>query len=170
MYAQMVKVMGKEWDVAMRDLYEISRRVSDAQARIPVTGKANQILGEMAVEGLIGKVMASSISQRIATGAVSTIPYGGLIAPDIVQWMSGSKGAAVQKAAKLFTSPEFQKLAMESATRSGQPTQQALRQTATSRAFNEFARSAKLPQSLAGRIEWLQSAIQVQRQVQQENQ
>jgi len=169
MYAQMVKVMGKEWDVAMRDLYEISRRVSDAQARIPVTGKANQILGEMAVEGLIGKVMSASLSQRLATGAVSTIPGGGLIAPDIVQWMSGSKGAAVQKAAKLFTSPEFQKLAMESATRSGQPTQQALRQAATSRAFNEFARSAKLPQSLAGRIEWLQSAIQTQRQLSQEN-
>lgn len=169
-YAQMVKIMGPEWDRASRDLYEISRRIADAQARIPTTGKANQILGEAAVEGLMGKIMSSSLAQRAVTGTVGTIPGGGLIAPDIVQWMSAAKGAGVQKASKLFASPEFQEMAVQAATKGGQPSQASIRRTAMSKAFGDFAKEANLPQSLDARIQFLQSAIQTGRQFDQENQ
>ncbi len=169
-YSQMVKIMGPEWDRASRDLYEISRRIADAQARIPTTGKANQILGDAAVQGLMGQVMSSSVAQRAATGVASMVPGGGLIAPDIVQWMSAAKGAGVQKAAKLFASPEFQELAVQTATKGGQPSQAALRRTAMSKAFGDFAKEANLPQSLDARIQFLQSAIQTGRQFDQENQ
>jgi hypothetical protein len=168
-YSQMVKIMGPEWDRASRDLYEISRRIADAQARIPTTGKANQILGEAAVESLMGKVMSSSLAQRAATGVASLVPGGGLIAPDIVQWMSAAKGAGVQKAAKLFASPEFQELAVQSATKGGEPTQAAIRRTAMSKAFSDFAKEANLPQSLDARVQYLQSAIQAGRQFEQES-
>lgn len=169
-YSQMVKIMGPEWDRASRDLYEISRRIADAQARIPTTGKANQILGDAAVQGLMGQVMSSSVAQRAATGVASMVPGGGLIAPDIVQWMSAAKGAGVQKAAKLFASPEFQELAVQTATKGGQPSQAALRRTAMSKSFGDFAKEANLPQSLDARIQFLQSAIQTGRQFDQENQ
>lgn len=165
-YAQMVKVMGPEWDRVARDLYEVSRRISDAQARIPTTGKANQILGENAVQGVMGKVMSSGAAQRLATGAVSTLPGGGFIAPDIVNFMANSKGAGVQKAAKLFASPEFQELAIQTATQAGQPTQQIIQRTAMSKAFSEFAKAARLPESVDARVQWLQSAIQSGRQIQ----
>lgn len=168
-YSQMVKIMGPEWDRASRDLYEISRRIADAQARIPTTGKANQILGEAAVESLMGRVMSSSLAQRAATGVASLVPGGGLIAPDIVQWMSAAKGAGVQKASKLFASPEFQELAVQSATKGGEPTQAAIRRTAMSKAFSDFAKEANLPQSLDARVQYLQSAIQAGRQFEQEN-
>jgi len=168
-YSQMVKIMGPEWDRASRDLYEISRRIADAQARIPTTGKANQILGEAAVESLMGRVMSSSLAQRAATGVASLVPGGGLIAPDIVQWMSAAKGAGVQKAAKLFASPEFQELAVQSATKGGEPTQAAIRRTAMSKAFSDFAKEVNLPQSLDARVQYLQSAIQAGRQFEQEN-
>lgn len=168
-YSQMVKIMGPEWDRASRDLYEISRRIADAQARIPTTGKANQILGEAAVESLMGKVMSSSLAQRAATGVASLVPGGGLIAPDIVQWMSAAKGAGVQKASKLFASPEFQELAVQSATKGGEPTQAAIRRTAMSKAFGDFAKEVNLPQSLDARIQYLQSAIQAGRQFEQES-
>ena len=169
-YSAMVKIMGPEWDRASRDLYEVSRRISDAQARIPTTGKANQILGEAAVDGLMGKIMSSGIGQRVATGVVGTLPGGGVIAPDIVQWMAATKGAGVQKAAKLFASPEFQDLAVQAATKAGNPSQAAIKRTATSKAFSEFAKAAKLPQSLDARVQWLQSALQTGRQFQQETQ
>jgi hypothetical protein len=169
-YSQMVKIMGPEWDRASRDLYEISRRIADAQARIPTTGKANQILGEAAVEGLFGKIMSSSLAQRATTGAVGMLPGGGLVAPDIVQWMSATKGAGVQKAAKLFASPEFQELAVQAATKGGQPSQAVIRRTAMSKSFGDFAKEANLPQSLDARIQFLQSAIQTGRQFDQENQ
>lgn len=167
-YAQMVKIMGPEWDQVSRDLYEVSRRIADAQARIPTTGKANQILGDNAVQGVIGKVMSSGAAQRLATGAVSTLPGGGFVAPDIVNFMANSKGAAVQKAAKLFASPEFQELAIQTATQAGQPTQQIIQRTAMSKAFNEFAKAARLPDSVDARVLWLQSAIQSGRQIQPE--
>ena len=167
-YSQMVKIMGPEWDRASRDLYEISRRIADAQARIPTTGKANQILGEAAVEGLFGKIMSSSLAQRATTGAVGMLPGGGLVAPDIVQWMSATKGAGVQKAAKLFASPEFQELAVQAATKGGQPSQAVIRRTAMSKSFGDFAKEANLPQSLDARIQFLQSAIQTGRQFDQE--
>ena len=168
-YSQMVKIMGPEWDRASRDLYEISRRIADAQARIPTTGKANQILGEAAVESLMGRVMSSSLAQRAATGVASLVPGGGLIAPDIVQWMSAAKGAGVQKASKLFASPEFQELAVQSATKGGNPSQAAIRRTAMSKAFGDFAKEVNLPQSLDARVQYLQSAIQAGRQFEQEN-
>ena len=165
-YAQMVKIMGPEWDQVSRDLYEVSRRIADAQARIPTTGKANQILGENAVQGVIGKVMSSGAAQRLATGAVSALPGGGFIAPDIVNFMANSKGAAVQKASRLFASPEFQELAIQTATQGGKPTQQIIQRTAVSKAFNEFAKAARLPDSVDARVQWLQSAIQSGRQIQ----
>lgn len=168
-YSQMVKIMGPEWDRTSRDLYEISRRIADAQARIPTTGKANQILGDAAVESLFGKIMSSSLAQRAATGVASMVPGGGLIAPDIVGFMAGAKGAGVQKAAKLFASPEFQELAVQSATKGGEPTQAAIRRTAMSKAFSDFAKEASLPQSLDARVQYLQSAIQAGRQSTQEN-
>jgi hypothetical protein len=168
-YARMVSIMGPEWDRASRDLYEVSRRIADAQARIPTTGKANQILGDAAVTGLMGKVMSAPFVQRAATGLAGLVPGGGLIAPDIVQFMSNAKGAAVQKASKLFTSPEFQDLAVQAATQAGNPSQAAVRRVAISQSFRDFANAARLPQSLDARIQWLQSGIQAGR-TQQENQ
>lgn len=159
-YAQMVKIMGPEWDRTARDLYEVSRRVADAQARIPTTGKANQILGEAAVDGLIGNVMANGIAQRVTTGAAGMIPGGAVIAPDIVQFMAGAKGSGVQKASKLFASPEFQELAVKAATTAGQPSKQVIRRAAMSAAFSEFANAVKMPKSLDYRIAWLQNSMQ----------
>lgn len=160
-YAQMVKIMGPEWDRTARDLYEVSRRVADAQARIPTTGKANQILGEAAVDGLIGNVMANSIAQSATTGAVSLVPVvGGLAAPSIVKFMESAKGSGVQKASKLFASPEFQELAVKAATTAGQPSKQVIRRAAMSAAFSEFANAVKMPKSLDYRIAWLQNAMQ----------
>lgn len=167
-YSQMVKIMGPEWDRASRDLYEISRRIADAQARIPTTGKANQILGEAAIEGLFGKIMSSSLAQRAATGAASLVPGGGLVAPDIVQWMSATKGAGVQKAAKLFASPEFQELAIEAATK-GSPSAASMRKTAMSQAFGAFADSVNLPKNVDARVQFLQSAVQANQSSQQDN-
>jgi hypothetical protein len=165
-YAQMVKIMGPEWDRASRDLYEVSKRIADAQARIPTTGKANQILGDMAINGLFSQVISSGAAQRVVTGVVGTIPGGGLIAPDIIGYMAGAKGAGIDKAAKLFADPAFQKLAVEAAT-TGQASNATLRSTAMSQSFQKFADQIKLPKELDARIQFLQSAIQTERQ--QEN-
>ena len=169
-YKQVIEVLGKDADPVLRDLFEISRRITDARAQVLTTGKANQALVEaMKAEGLIGKVMQSTTAQRVVTGAASAIPGGGFVAPDIVQFMSKGNADAVKAAGKLFASDDFQKLAIEAATKT-EPSQAALRRTAASKAFSDFANAAKLPQSLDARVQWLQSAVQTGRQFDQENQ
>ena len=167
-YKQVIEILGKDADPVLRDLFEISRRITDARAQVLTTGKANQALVEaLKAEGLVGKVMQSTMAQRAVTGAASVIPGGGFVAPDIVQFMSKGNADAVKAAGKLFASDDFQKLAIETATKA-EPSTAALRRTAMSKAFGDFAKAAKLPQSLDARVQWLQSAIQTGRQFGQE--
>ena len=169
-YKQVIEVLGKDADPVLRDLFEISRRITDARAQVLTTGKANQALVEaMKAEGLIGKVMQSTTAQRVVTGAASAIPGGGFVAPDIVQFMSKGNADAVKAAGKLFASDDFQKLAIEAATKT-EPSQAVLRRTAMSQSFQKFADAAKLPKALDARIQWLQTATQAERQFDQENQ
>lgn len=168
-YSQMVKIMGPEWDRTMRDLYEVSRRIADAQSRIPTTGKANQILGESAVTGLIGKVMQTSAAQRTVTSMAGGLgPLGGALAPDIIEFMRNAPKAAVQKAGDLFASPEFQRLAVETASQGGAPSEAALRAAARSKAFKQFADAVRIPVEPDARIMWLQNATQAGRTMQAE--
>jgi hypothetical protein len=169
-YKQVIETLGKDADPVLRDLYEISKRITDARAQVLTTGKANQALVEaMKAESLIGKVMGSTTAQRAAGAAAATLgPIGGAAAPDIVRFMSGQKDA-VKAAGKLFASDEFQKLAIDAATKP-EVAKEALRRTAMSKAFGDFANAAKLPQSLDARVQWLQSAVQAGRQFEQENQ
>lgn len=169
-YKQVIEILGKDADPVLRDLFEISRRITDARAQVLTTGKANQALVEaLKAEGLVGNVMQSTMAQRAVTGAASVIPGGGFVAPDIVQFMSKGNADAVKAAGKLFASDDFQKLAIEAATKA-EPSTAALRRTAMSKAFGDFAKAAKLPQSLDARVQWLQSAVQTGRQFEQENQ
>lgn len=167
-YKQVIEILGKDADPVLRDLFEISRRITDARAQVLTTGKANQALVEaLKAEGLVGKVMQSTMAQRAVTGAASAIPGGGFVAPDIVQFMSKGNADAVKAAGRLFASDDFQKLAIEAATKA-EPSTAALRRTAMSKAFGDFAKAAKLPQSLDARVQWLQSAVQTGRQFNQE--
>ena len=169
-YKQVIDVLGKDADPVLRDLFEISRRITDARAQVLTTGKANQALVEsMKAEGLMGTIMQSTMAQRAVTGAAGLVPGGGFVAPDIVQFMSKGNADAVKAAGKLFASDEFQKLAIDAATKP-EVSQAVVRRAAMSKAFGNFATAAKLPQSLDARVQFLQSALQAERQFDQENQ
>lgn len=167
-YKQMISVLGDDADKVLRDLYEISRRITDARAQVLTTGKANQALVEsMKAEGLIGKVMQSDAAQRAAGAVASTLgPVGGAVTPDIIRFMSTGKDV-MQAAGKLFASDDFQKLAVEAATKP-QVSNATLKRTAMSDAFRKYADAAKLPQGIDARVQWLQAAIQAGQQIQQE--
>lgn len=167
-YKQVIETLGKDAEPVLRDLFEISRRITDARAQVLTTGKANQALVEsLKADGLIGKVMQSTMTQRAVTGAFSMMPGGGIVAPDIVRFMSKGNSEAVKAAGKLFASDDFQKLATEAATKA-EPSAATVRRAAMSKAFNDFAKAAKLPQSIDARVQWLQSAVQAGRQIKQE--
>jgi hypothetical protein len=166
-YKTIVETLGKDSANVLRDLFEVSKRVTEARANVLTTGKANQAFANP--EGLIGKVMDSTITQRIVTTVTGMVPGGGAVAPDIIKFMSTGAEDRVKAAGKLFADEAFQKLAVEAATKSA-PSAAALRRTAMSQSFQNFADAARLPKSLDSRIQWLQTATQAGRQSTQENQ
>jgi len=166
-YKTIVDTLGKDSANVLRDLYEVSKRITEARANVLTTGKANQAFGNP--EGLIGKIMESSITQRIVTTVTGMVPGGGAVAPDIIKFMSTGAEDRVKAAGKLFADEAFQKLAVEAASKAA-PSAATLRRTAMSQSFQKFADAAKLPKGLDARIQFLQSAAQTGRQFDQENQ
>ena len=166
-YKTIVETLGKDSANVLRDLFEVSKRVTEARANVLTTGKANQAFANP--EGLIGKVMDSTITQRIVTTVTGMVPGGGAVAPDIIKFMSTGAEDRVKAAGKLFADEAFQKLAVEAATKPA-PSAAALRRTAMSQSFQNFADAVKLPKALDSRIQWLQTATQAGRQFDQENQ
>lgn len=170
-YKTIVDTLGKDSADVLRDLFEVSKRVTEARANVLTTGKANQaLLQGMQAESLIGKVMESTLSKGALTGAAA---MGGPIAAAATSIITGAMTQgnkdSLKAAGKLFADEGFQKLAIEAATR-GTPSASSIRRTAMSQSFQKFADAAKLPKALDARIQWLQTATQAERQFDQENQ
>jgi len=170
-YKTIVDTLGKDSADVLRDLFEVSKRVTEARANVLTTGKANQaLLQGMQAESLIGKVMESTLAKGVVTGAAA---MGGPIAAAatsvVTSAMTQGNKDALKAAGKLFADEGFQKLAIEAATK-GTPSAASIRRTAMSQSFQKFADAAKLPKALDARIEWLQTATQAERQFDQENQ
>lgn len=170
-YKTIVDTLGKDSADVLRDLFEVSKRVTEARANVLTTGKANQaLLQGMQAESLIGKVMESTLAKGVVTGAAA---MGGPIAAAatsvVTSAMTQGNKDALKAAGKLFADEGFQKLAIEAATK-GTPSASSIRRTAMSQSFQKFADAAKLPKALDARIQWLQTATQVERQFDQENQ
>jgi hypothetical protein len=170
-YKTIVDTLGKDSADVLRDLYEVSKRVTEARANVLATGKANQaLLQGMQAESLIGKVMESTLAKGALTGAAA---MGGPIAAAATSVITGAMTQgnkdSLKAAGKLFADEGFQKLAIEAATK-GTPSAASIRRTAMSQSFQKFADAAKLPKALDARIQWLQTATQTERQFDQENQ
>lgn len=166
-YKKIVDALGKDSDQTLRDLYQISKRVTDARALVLTTGKANQALVDsMMAEGIVGKIMSNAWAQR-AVGAMAGMagPAGGAIAPDIVKFMSGRKDT-VKAAGQLFTSPDFQKIAMDAA-KTGEVAQDAVNRVASGKIFAKYWKASGMKGgSIDDKKAWLLSAIQTARQLQ----
>lgn len=170
-YKTIVDTLGKDSADVLRDLYEVSKRVTEARANVLTTGKANQaLLQGMQAESLIGKVMESTLAKGALTGAAA---MGGPIAAAATSVITGAMTQgnkdSLKAAGKLFADEGFQQLAIEAATK-GTPSAASIRRTAMSQSFQKFADAAKLPKALDARIQWLQTATQAERQFDQENQ
>ena len=169
-YKTIVETLGKDSADVLRDLFEVSKRVTDARAQVLTTGKANQaLLQGMQAESLIGKVMESTLAKGVVTGAAA---MGGPIAAGATSVITGAltqgNKDGLKAAGKLFADEGFQKLAIEAATK-GAPSASSIRRTAMSQSFQKFADAAKLPKAMDARIQWLQTATQAERQFDQEN-
>ena len=171
-YKQIIDVLGPESHQVMRDLYEISRRITEARANVLTTGKANQAIVEaLKAESLVGKVMESTMGKAAATAAAAAGggPVAAGLASSVTNALASGNKDAVKAAGKMFASDEFQKLAIESATKA-EPSRASVRRMAASEAFRKFAEAARLPREMPKREQWILNALQTQQQFEQEPQ
>lgn len=171
-YKQVVDILGPEAHKTMRDLYEVSKRITEARANVLTTGKANQALVEsMKAEGLVSKVMDSTAGKVVTTGvaAMGGGPIAAAATTGVMSALSSGKKDAIEAAGKLFASDEFQKLAIEAATKAD-PSKEAIKRLSVSQSFKNFAKAANLPRDPGQLEQWIVKALQTERQFDQENQ
>lgn len=157
-YKQIVETLGPKAADTLRDLYQVSKRITDARANVLTTGKANQALVEsLNAEGILARIMGSTTAKR-AVGAMAGLggPVTGAVMPDIMQAMSKGNPDAVRAAGKMFASPEFQAVLTEAATQP-EVTERAINRAVSSQRFRDFAKTIGL-EFKQGR-NWLRSAI-----------
>lgn len=137
-YKQIVETLGPKASDTLRDLYQVSKRITEARANVLTTGKANQALVEsLNAEGIIARVMGSTAGKRAVGGAMGFIPGAGLVMPEIMEAMSRGNPDAVRAAGKMFSSPEFQGLLNDVATK-GDASERAINQVSMSKPFRSF--------------------------------
>ena len=169
-YKAIVETLGKDSADVLRDLYEISKRITDARANVLMTGKANQALLEgLEAESLVGKMLESTLAKGVATGAAA---MGGPIAAGaasvLTNALSQGNKDSLKAAGKLFADETFQKLAIEAAEK-GTISASSAKRVTMSQSFKNYANAIMLPKSLDYRLKWLQSALQTERQLNQGN-
>lgn len=141
---------------ALKGLYEISKRVTEARALVSSTGKANQ--------ALIQELRAQTLVDRIlnpATGAAIGASIGGApgawAGSKLFSAIGGSKDR-IAATGKLFMSPEFQKLASDAASKSTVPNS-SISGVAKSSAFKKYAALMKLPYQPMKAERWIKAAL-----------
>jgi len=137
-YKEIVQALGPKASDTLRDLYQVSKRITEARANVLTTGKANQALVEsLNAEGIIARIMGSTAGKRAVGGAMGFVPGAGLVMPEIMEAMSRGNPDAIRAAGKMFSSPEFQGLLNDVATK-GDVSDRAINQVSMSKPFRSF--------------------------------
>jgi len=168
-YGQIAKTLGGDADRVLRDLYEVSRVVTDARANVLTTGKALQpIVDEIAAQGLLTKV-ASSVAGRAVSVAAASVGGPFLAGPvSVILDLTAGSRTGMEAAGNLFRDPAFRALLVEAATRT-KPAPAVIRRASSGEAFKQFLLASRMPKRLLSpdaddaRDEWIISALQAGR-------
>ena len=160
-YRQVVEAIGPEADQVMRDLFEISRRVTDARANVISTGRANQPLIEaMRAEGILGRFLSTTAGRRTmqagttgAGGMVGGLP-GAILGDAFGDALARVQPDRLQRASALFRSDDFKALVEQAATQEAVPAA-TVNRVANSREFRRWADVMGIEDPR----NWLQGAI-----------
>lgn len=105
-YSKIIKTIGSDKDKLLKDLYVISKRITEAKNKIITTGKANQqILKQIQEEALLQRVIKFTVEK-----GVQKITFGGLT-PSLDALFKSPKDK-IKAIGDLFNSQEFKDLAV----------------------------------------------------------
>ncbi len=174
-YAALMNNLPQPSRKALSDLYRVADNVRKATRERITTGRIQAVQQELqGADTLVGNIFnvakraAIGLPAEAATTAVG-LPGAGIASGLTAALTKGVKTEVAKAADELIASPEFQRLAVEGATRTT-PSQAAVRAVALSGAFRRFADAAKMPRELSWRERWLVQSMQGAGQFDQENQ
>lgn len=174
-YAALMNNLPQSARKALSDLYRVSNNVRKATRERITTGRIQAVQQELqGTDSLLSNVFnvakraAIGIPAEAATTAVG-LPGAGIASGLTAALSKGVKPEVLKAADELIASPEFQRLAVEGATKTN-PSQATIRSVALSAAFRRFADAAKMPRELSWRERWLVQSMQAAGQFDQENQ
>lgn len=174
-YAALMNNLPQPARKALSDLYRVSNNVRKATRERITTGRIQAVQQELqGADTLLSNIFnvakraAIGIPAEAATTAVG-LPGAGIASGLTAALSKGVKPEVLKAADELIASPEFQRLAVEGATKTT-PSQSTIRSVALSAAFRRFADAAKMPQELSWRERWLVQSMQAAGQFDQENQ
>jgi hypothetical protein len=165
-YAKIAKAVGPEGERVLTDLYAVSRRMADGEAKILHTGKSNQALvAAMTGENIVRGVMKATAHRAAvgvgaaAGGTVAGAPgaaAGAMTGEAVVNGVTRSGKTSLDKAHGLLASAEFRNLVEKVST--GTQTAADTNRLLASKGFNTFARHVGLatPES---RRAWLTNLL-----------
>ena len=154
---------------SLADLYKVSNGIRMATRERITTGRL-QVVQEalQGADSLMNNIFG--VARRVLISApiegftsIIGLPGAGLAAGLTSALNKSVKPDVIKKADELISSPSFIRLVTGVATEA--PVTNPIRRVAMSKEFRSFADAVKLPKTLDARIQWLQSAMQTERQL-----
>ena len=160
-YKTIATTLGPEGDKFLRDLYEISKRITDARAQVMTTGKANQALVQgLTAEGLVEQVLRSTVGRQTIMGSATAAtglaagPVAGAATAMLTNAITQGNKKALNAAGELFASPEWQQLVIQLSTKQNM-SQKVYNAAKTSEKFRNWAKVS----GITDPDQWLRSAV-----------
>ena len=155
------------------DLYKVSKSISEATRERITTGRIQAVQDELrGADSLIGSVYSRAKSAAIGVPveivASSIGAPGAGLASGITASLMRNKPSTIKAADALISSPEFQRLAVESSTKKI-VSDGMLRRVINSKSFKDFANAVDIPNDFESKRKWLLSSIYASTKTTQEN-
>ena len=174
-YAALMTNLPQSARKQLSDLYRVSSNISKATRERITTGRIQAVQQELQgadtlLANIYGIAKRAAIGLPIEAATTSVGLPGAGIASGLTAALTKGKPNTLKAADDLISSPEFQRLAIETVKTNNQPSKAAIKAVLISKSFKKFADEVKLPREMSARERFIVQSLQAERQFDQENQ
>ena len=174
-YAALMTNLPQSARKQLSDLYRVSSNVSKATRERITTGRIQAVQQELQgadtlLANIYGIAKRAAIGLPIEAATTSVGLPGAGIASGLTAALARGKPNTLKAADDLISSPEFQRLAVETVKTNNQPSKAAIKAVLISKSFKKFADEVKLPREMSARERFIVQSLQAERQFDEENQ
>src|SRR5574343_92761 len=158
----------------LSDLYRVASNVSKATRERITTGRIQAVQqelqgGDKLLSNISGVAKRAAVGLPIEAATTSVGLPGAGIASGLTAALTKGKPNALKAADQLISSPEFQRLAVETVSTGNNPSKATVKAVLMSQSFRKFADAVKLPREMSAREKFIVQSLQAEYQFEQEN-